>query len=208
LPLQLPRLVLELRAGTGRRDAVSASLPGQKVTCNAPPAPPTKTAPLSVDPPDLPTKTPTVSVDSRRGGASLRAKLVLRAAGWRVEIAARLGPYASASCRAPWWSSDSERVVMWPRVRPHKPMPRASSVGDKAVDQTGATSRFQSLKNGWHSQDAGEMVRDKSHSPNFADLRASKKYRLISPSLAQPSLASSWSFGSAFPLDHRKGSHD
>jgi hypothetical protein len=30
------------------------------------------------------------------------------------------------------------------------------------------------------------MVRDKSHSPNFAGLRASKKYRLISPALARP----------------------
>jgi Icc-related predicted phosphoesterase len=42
------------------------------------------------------------------------------------------------------------------------------------------------------------MVRDKSHSPNFAGLRASKKYRLISPALVQPSLASSLSFSSGF----------
>jgi hypothetical protein len=45
--------VLELRSGTGRRGAVSAPLPGQKVTCNAPPGPPPQEdRPLvSVDPP-------------------------------------------------------------------------------------------------------------------------------------------------------------
>jgi hypothetical protein len=41
-----PARVLELRSDAGRRGAVSASLPEQKVTCNAPPGPPpTKTGP-------------------------------------------------------------------------------------------------------------------------------------------------------------------
>ena len=52
-----PARVLELRSGTRRRSAVSASLPGQKVTCNAPPDPP-------------PPRPALVSVDPRRDGAS------------------------------------------------------------------------------------------------------------------------------------------
>ena len=68
--------------------------------------------------------------------------------------------------------------------------------------------QFQGDRETWTLGHLAGAVVGRIFKANAAPVGAPPAYRLIILPLAQPSLASSWSFGSAFPLDHSKGSHD